>query len=301
MTVSDAKFERLSALVDGEATDEERCDVLADVIHDVALRDELQQLIDLRRTTARWRNSIDSPPSTETLCERSRTQETERRPSTAAPSQKWSVGGYLVATVVGGLLVCAGLLAGRLGSGGASSGEKGVPVQQSSPVERPLIVAPQQQRQAAEVFAFHESVTGPLSWFASDEDEVLLGSPMMEDVARRPAAVQLRIRDGATGREVGTWLIVCRDRTRADMELPLHDAESGPVRLSLLLNLEDSSIAASYSLVFGALTSETQRAHLSGQRNLDASAAAIGEVFFHGRRLTIDAAAWPLDAQEPQI
>jgi len=130
---------------------------------------------------------------------------------------------------------------------------------------------------------------------------VLLGSSVAADVARCPVAIQLRIREGPSNHQVGTYLVICRYRTRAMITLPLHDDRFGSVQLVLQVEIQDQNILLDYSLIFGRSANGARGARLSGRRRLGVKHAAVGQVFLDNRLLRVDAAAWTLAKENHQL
>lgn len=93
---------RLSQLADGEMSGDEANELLLDVLDDPAAREELKQMLRLRRSTAAWRRR--RPPRPVMVL-------ADRPAPRVRGRAAWRLGGLAVAACVGGLLVLAGVWA----------------------------------------------------------------------------------------------------------------------------------------------------------------------------------------------
>ncbi len=216
----------LSQLADGELGDRAAAETMRATPDDSDARERFNSHLRLRLLTADWRERT-GPPATFLRMSVLRT---------SAPASRPAVG-VLAATLAGGLLVLAGVWAGR-----QTAPETAAPLADFAPSE---VISPDRRRQVAEVFAFHESVAGPLDWYAADDEAIRLGtSPPRNDdhAAGRPIAVVLRLAAGGSG-AAHECVIVCCDGVPVTIPLPQRDPAAPSARLYLSPSLGREGVA----------------------------------------------------------
>ncbi len=199
----------LSQLVDGELPTDQANELLAETLGELA--DVLSQseacrrlvaMLELRRATGVWRRQENTRPVLTLPPVENASRRHGRALSLAA------------AAMLGGLLVAGGFYLGnRLG------GERAVVAAAQKPV---LVVTPEQRREIAQAFALHESVAGPLSWYAADDTRIQVAPAQDGEKMESPVAVVLRLVPADLSRraETKTYVIVCRNNDPAVIELP---------------------------------------------------------------------------------
>ena len=254
----------LSQLADGELPPDQTVRTLLTVLESESLRERLQQQLQLRDMTAAWRsqNTAMSLPAT------------VARP--AEPRREgWRAGSILTASVVGGVLVLAGVWLGQ------SRGPSGAPA--------PLAVQPAQRAVIAKVFAFHESVAGPLKGYVSDDASVELA--VADDAAptSRPLAMLLRL---TTAGKTKDYVVVCRQDTPVTIALPQGDDNAPGGRLYLSPAMEQNEVGLQYALTMDGLSGP---AVIAGRRAVGSDFRSLGEVALGDRNVRVEASAWPLE------
>jgi hypothetical protein len=132
----------LSQLADGELPHDQTVAALLTALESDDARDRLRQHLQLRQMSAAWRSQtpsrdlLPSPPAPNCTPPGA---SSGQRPRRLAPGSN-----FLVASVVGGLLVLAGVWMGR-----------------TSWQTPQFVVSPAERQKIAQVFAFHESVAAP--------------------------------------------------------------------------------------------------------------------------------------------
>ena len=169
-------------------------DELADVLDVSAMGQRLKTMLQLRQELAPWRQQeppaaiVAFPPA---------------YPAARVSHWSWRMTTLAAAAVLGGVLVAGGFfLAARLGghpTGQPIAGGPGPATGQAAgdshenypPV---IVVTPEQRREIARAFALHESVAGPLSWYAADDSTIQVAPAQKGEKPQQPIAVVLRPR-----------------------------------------------------------------------------------------------------------
>jgi hypothetical protein len=285
MSLSEEKQILLSQLVDGELPAEQANQVLADVLNELAhvlsgseSAWQLHQMLASRQVFAPWRRQ-ELPKTIVAL-------PSPRLADRASPFG-WRLIGLASAAVLGGVLVAAGFfLRGQLGIERAP-----VAVAQQPAV----IVTPQQRREIARVFALHESVAGPLSWYAADETTIQVAPAQKGETMLPPIAVVLRLTRDASSpdpRNGGpkTYVIVCRNGDAA-IRLP-PSAMAKAMRLRLLPVATRGKIDLQYAIAADGSNHGPDEAALAGCRHLDDGQTPLGQLALNDGLVNIDASAW---------
>lgn len=276
--------EKLSQLSDGELGPDEAGAVLLNTLDDEPAREHLKELLQLRLSLATWRGL---QPTHEAI---------------AAPASPQAGGNprailrkvlpLATAAVLGGLLVLAGVLAARF------DGDDG-PVNRASGQQANAAVSLEQRRQVAQVFAFHESVAGPLKWYAADADNIQLASAEGTEAAGRPVAVMLHLRTGRTGdsAESRNYVIVCREQRPTTVRLPAYAGKSR-LRVFLIPRSHNGAVHIEYAVALEPEDGEAKLAALLGRRDVALRDTALGQLVVDGRLVNVDANAWMIEKEE---
>jgi len=264
----------LSQLADGELAGAEANALLLAALDDPELRQKLKEMLRLRQATAAWRDQQPSRPVMVLTAPRA----ARRR------WFGWRLGGYAVAACLGGLLVIAGFWA-------AGAGRPGLVL--PSTVAR---VTPEQMQQVARVFALHESVAGPLAWYAADDDNIRVASAEGSETGNRPVAVLLRLEPAAAGGPgaARTYVIVCRERQSATIDLPDDLPGAAGLRVYLAPKALDGRIDMQYAIAVAGQNGGGVTATLSGQRRVGLTETSLGQLALSDRLLNVQLAAWPI-------
>ncbi|MGE5192775.1 MAG: hypothetical protein ACM3U2_09750, partial [Deltaproteobacteria bacterium] len=203
-------------------------------------------------------------------------------------------GNLLVASVVGGLLVVLGVWIGK--------SSHVAPLTVAPDLRTPqYVVSPSQRQQIAQVFAFHESVAGPLKCFAADDQAIEITPADAEAQAARPLAVVLRLTAEGSARPLShEYVIVCRQGVPVAISLPHGDPRFPPVRLYLSPAMEKDGVGLQYSLTMEGAGGKSAGAAIAGQRNVGSLPRSLGELALGDQFVRVEASAWPLDAVAAQ-
>jgi hypothetical protein len=271
----------LSELVDGELNCDQTNEVLMSVLDDEQARESLKNHLRLREAYQPWRNQ-QLPQSVSVI--------TQDSPEPRRGAGQWRLGGLAAAAVIGGLLVTIGFW--------AASHMGRVPVVVAHPSQR--AVMPEQMRQVASVFALHESVAGPLKWYAADDQKIQLASARQSQTSQKPVAVLFRLGPvGAESAQMRSYVIVCRDKESATIEFPQSNGSS-MVRVHLLPDLRDGKVNIRYAITVGGPEQDRETsAALSGQRLVDLRHTSLGQLALADELVNVDASAWVIP-EEPK-
>lgn len=266
-----------SQLVDGELSSDRTNDLLLEVLDDADGRQKLKKMLQLRRSTSAWRNSKPQVAVTAVV--------ESRRLGRSSTIRHF--GGWAIAACIGGILVLAGFwAAGRLGQ----------PANQVQKSEKQYAqtVTPDQMQQAAKVFALHESVAGPLAWYADDDTNIRLASAGEGEAGRLPIAILLKLQGKSPADPPRTLLVVCRDKESAVIELPAESPDKDGLKLYLAPRSVNGKVDMNYTIAVAGEDSGPAVASVSGQRRVGLSETSLGQLAFGDKTLNIEAAAWPL-------
>jgi hypothetical protein len=281
--------EILSQLADGELAHDKTVATLLGVLDHEESRDRLRKHLQLRQMTSAWRSQ--TPVGELTLI----------APSAAATPLTSPAGGrargqrqhginFLGATLAGGLLVALGVWMGK------SSPVVPVPID-AGPDTQAFVMSPGQRQQIAQVFAFHESVAGPLKCYATDDKAVEVAPADPETQSARPLAVVLRLTADGSPRSAGhEYVIVCRQGVPVAIPLPHGDSSAPQGRLYLSPVVDREGVGLSYSLTMDDTSGKSTGAAISGRRNVGNDLRSLGEVALGDQLVHVEASAWPLDA-----
>ena len=188
MSLSEEREILLSQLVDHELSDDRADQVLLETLEDVESWGRLKAMLKLRQTLGPWRRQ-ESPRAIVAL--------PLTRPLQRSSQPGWRPMSLAAAAALGGVLVAGGFYLGGRFNGNrtvATNDQPSVnapsrPHKAPNPQQPVIVVTPEQRSEINRAFALHESVAGPLSWYAADESNDPGG-------------------DGPAGREV--WAAGCR-------------------------------------------------------------------------------------------
>ena len=275
----------LSQFADGELTSDRANELLLRVLDDPAAREKLKQMLGLRRDTVGWRCQRPAQPIV-VMAQRPKRFRGRRL--------HWRAGSLAVAACVGGLLVLVGMwAAGWLGQTTRPRHQWQIVPDPDAP---PLVarVTPEQMRQVAKVFALHESVAGPLAWYAADDRNIRLASARDEQVSHAPIAVLLKLDSARTGTGARTLVIVCREQQPAIIELPSGRPDIRGLRVYLAPRTVNGKVEMQYAIAVDGEGLGGSRASLSGWRRVGPTEIPLGQLALGDKTLNIEAAAWPM-------
>ena len=285
MSLSEEKNILLSQLVDGELPLDQANQVLADMLDELThvlgnteATAQLGAMLQLRQTLDPWRRQ--APPKTVVAL--------PSAPANGKTSHfRWHVLSLASAALLGGILVAGGyVLGGRFGTERATLPTARQPV---------IIVTPEQRREIARAFALHESVAGPLSWYAADDANIRVAPAGKEESLRQPIAVVLRLtRDlSDPNHDVGpeTYVIVCRNNDAATIELP-QSAVAKSVHLRLLPTAANGEVSLQYAISTDGSGHGPDEAALAGRRHVALGQTSLGQLAVNNGLLNVDASAW---------
>jgi hypothetical protein len=271
---------RMSQLADGELASDDANELLLSALDDAAARERLKEILRLRQSTVAWRTREPDGPVMVVA---------ERPRAFRASRHAWRMGSLAIAACVGAVLVLAGVwTASWLGRPGVPEGRTSVPGLVAA-----VSVTPEQMQQVANVFAFHESVAGPLAWYAADDQNIRVASAKGTEAAHKPIGVVLKLAS-ATG-VPRTYVIVCRDQEPSVIDLPSPSGGGAGPRLYLSPRSVNGTVEMQYAIaVEGGSSPQGASASLSGQRRLGPVEASLGQLATGDRVVNIEAAAWPI-------
>ena len=289
----DASKERellLSQMIDGElSADEanqalsEALDELADVLDDAEACRRLRAMIRLRETLRPWRRQEPA------------------RPVVAIPASQSSLRhshllhrfvGLAAAAALGGVLVAGGFYLGNRDRGRGNMPTLVTPVAHAA-----TIVSPEQRQEIDRAFALHESVAGPLCWYASDDAAIQVAPALKGETLKKPIALVLRLSSDLNSpqREIfgsKTYVIVLRGSTPATIELPGSPLASN-LHVRLLSTETNGRIDVQYAIAADAGKDRgLLDASLAGRRSVGADTTSLGQLAVNSHLVNVDASAW---------
>ncbi len=275
----------MSELADGELPSDQVNELLLSVLDEPAEREKLNAMLRLRQSTADWRTRQPPKPAM-VFSERFGVF---RRGRTAQ-----RMIGLAVAACIGGLLILSGIwAAGWLGRTVQTRDPQHVP----NPFVTPRAVAHvslEQMQQVAKVFALHESVAGPLAWYAADDQNIRLASAQGVEASQAPIGVLLTLQSATSDTAARTLVIVCRNDQPAIIEIPAESSDRVGLRVYLTPRTIDGKVDVQYAIAVDGQSQQFPLASLSGRRRLGLSESPLGQLVMGDRVLNIGAAAWPI-------
>jgi hypothetical protein len=306
MSISDEQELLLSQLIDNELPVEQANQTLygaLDELGHVILQSEscacLKNMLQLRLAMERWRDQQPERPmvalATSPIAEDS--SRLGRR-----------LASFATAAMLGGILVAGGFYLGSFFNGSRSgesvarrsdTASQQTKVSVDATVQSPVIVTPEQRHEIAKVFALHESVVGPLNWYASDDVTIQVAPAEQGEKLQQPVAVVLRMSplQPSQQEKAKTYVIVCRNNDPSAIELP-HTASAKTVRLRLLPKATDHGVSVQYAVMVDESGSESNESALAGRRKLDLGQTSLGQLALNDRLVNVDASAWVVQDAE---
>ena len=261
----------LSQLADGELDGDQANDILLEVLDDEALREQLRAQLRLRRSLAPWRQQQPARPVLALQAP---------KPKFKAGGGVWRLGSLAAAAVIGGVLVMAG--SWIAGHGSRPDGPDGH--------QTISAVSTETRREVAEVFALHESVAGPLKWYAADDQRIQLAAAEGVEGVGRPVAILLRL--APTGDRAKSYAVVCRNNQYARVDLPAADGTGG-LHLRMMPTVQNDRVMVRYAIAMDSPEeSGVARAVLAGQRALGLKHTLLGRLVYNEQPFDIGASAW---------
>ncbi|MCD4825555.1 MAG: hypothetical protein K8S55_13245 [Phycisphaerae bacterium] len=271
----------LSQLADGELDSDQTNELLLDVLDDGDARQQLKEHLQLRQSLGAWRRQKPAGP---VALSAHRQREIHRHHS----SLFWRMGSMAAAAMIGGVLMLAGFWAANRINQTGQPGLNG----QGLPV---AVVTAEQMRQVAGAFALHESVAGPLKWYAADDQRIQMASAETAETGHKPVAVLLRMTPAANSKiPAKTYVIVCRDNQPATIDLPRAKGAS-TVRLQLLPVAKNGDVEMNYTLVISDVKHGRQSpAILAGRQKVSLDETSLGQVSLDNQLVNVNASAWAI-------
>lgn len=284
MTTQEQDDEMLySQLADGELENDLANEVLLNAMDVAEAREKLKAMLRLRQATRKWR---DLRPMRPNVIAAARSVALRRR-------LPWQLGSLSIAACVGGLLALSCVWAAGWADRSAHSLNQPYVAQSSGHSPRQTVTAEQMQ-QVARVFALHESVAGPLAWYAADDQTVRLSSAQDAQASQDAIAVLLRLEPASPGGTARKLVVVCREQQSAVVDLPSESAGQSSMRVYLSPRAVNGKIDVQFAIAVGDSRSPAAASSLSGQRNVGATETPLGQLAFGDKLMNVDACAWAM-------
>ena len=283
--MTEPRDEQFSQLVDGELTSDETNALLEQTLDDADARASLKEMLALRRMTLGWRTREPSMPVVIS------------RPPTRPEHRFGGWAGLAAAACLGGLLVLGGAwIGGRLfdGTEVASAVERAADGA-APPSQR---VTPQKMREVEQVFALHESVAGPLAWYAADAETIRMASADSTQAQRTALAVKLDLHSSGSPESMRSLVVVARDGEPAAIDLPAERPGQRALRLYLMPRDDAGSVRVRFALAVRAESGESFDASLTGERSLNLTRRVLGHLALGESLIRVEAAGWRI-VREP--
>ena len=308
MSISEEQEILLSQLVDGELPVDQANQVLADVFDELThvlgsaeAGAKLHAMLQLRRALGPWRQQEPVRPIVAL---------SPAQPAGKTLHWRGRVMSLAAAAALGGLLVAGGFYLGsrrgdqRFDALARQTKDAAVPQKTPAPHQPVLLVTPDERREIARAFALHESVAGPLSWYAADDATIQVAPAQKEEKLQQPLAVVLRLSpDHACTRgetkPAKTYVIVCRGKDAAVLDLPSSAGERS-FRLRLLSTEANGQVNLQYVLAADGPQRGHDEAALAGRRQVGLGQTSLGQLAMHDCLVNVDASAWVIrDESKP--
>ncbi|MGD9126940.1 MAG: hypothetical protein PVH19_06135 [Planctomycetia bacterium] len=283
------KYEQISMLVDGELPTEAANELLREIMADETLRKELEEQLRLRATLAPWRKQ---QPKNALL----HATISQAAPTTShfGPSPLRRYAEIVGAAVLAGLLVFAGFWVAR-------NGHQPNQVAYNPPLKQSWIITPEKQKEVADIFAFHESVAGPLTWLADGESKIEVNEASETSAKQQAIAVLIRLKGDPNQPTRETkmleheYIVVCRAGSPATIDLPDGDTS---LKLHLLAE-RDKNNHVQIQYAFAAMSPDHTPGTLSGERVLGLQSRSLGQLVMNHELYSVEAGAWQLGKTKP--
>lgn len=208
----------------------------------------------------------------------------------------WRLTSLAAAALLGGVLVAAGFyLGGRPVASAVPPSTVPASSTQEAPNEEPpaILVTSEQRHEIARVFALHESVAGPLNWYAADDTMIRVSAAGGTDEQPLPIAVVLRLTPARAQKagQAKTYVIVCRNNDPAAIELPPSEVAQ-KVSFRLLPTAVDSKVNLQYAISADGTDRGVDVAALVGRRHVGLSQTSLGQLAVKDCLVNVDASSW---------
>jgi hypothetical protein len=280
----------LSQMIDGELSPDEAnqalsetLDELADVLDDAEACRRLRVMIQLRETLSPWRRQEPARPVVAIPASRSALRHSHllRRFVDLA-----------AAAALGGVLVAGGFYLGN-----RDRGREIAPTVATRIAPAATIVSPEQRQEIDRAFALHESVAGPLCWYASDDAAIQVAPALKGETLKKPIAVVLRLSADPNGPQrekygAKTYVIVLRGDSPATIELPGSPLASN-LHVRLLSTETNGRIDVQYAIAADAGKDRgLLDTSLAGRRSVGEGTTSLGQLAVNSHLVNVDASAW---------
>lgn len=270
----------MSQLADGELASDQANELLLGVLDDSPSREKLKGLLRLRQATIGWRNRQPDRP-VRVVADRPR--------RSGGGRTTWRLGGLAAAACIGGLLVLAGVWAARW----LVALPRFQPPRETVATAAPRVTA-EQMRQVASILALHESVAGPLAWYASDDQNATLAPAGGTGAQSMPIAMLLKLVPTASGGATRTYMIICREKQPAMITLPVDSPGGSALRVYLTPRTLNGQVEMRYAIEVGDDAQPAAQASLAGQRRVGLTQTQLGQLAVGDKLLNVEATAWPI-------
>jgi len=298
MSLSEEKKIQLSQLVDGELPVDEANRLLAEVFDELShvmgsaeAARQLHAMLRMREALAPWREQEPAKAVAASTSASALTLAVSRR-----EKGRWT--SLATAALLGGVLVAGGILLGHRLT--AHRPDATIAKHSDRNADSPVVlVTPEQRRDIARAFALHESVAGPLSWYAADDATIQVAPAERGESLREPIAVVLRLSSGASSPDgkapqPQTYVIVCRNNDAATIELPSSTIAPN-LRLRLISTRMGDQVKLQYALAADGLGHGLENAVLAGGRLVGLGQTALGQLAMNDCLVNVDASAWGME------
>ncbi len=289
MPISDEQF---SSLADGELSADEQADVLLSVLDDDDARGRLRGHLAVRRQLRAWRQQAPRATARVLLAPAPELEKSLQHYS----HSKWASFGQLaVAAVLGGVLVLGAVAASRWTERAmpiaAENRTPAEPAAKSTSLHLALVSA-ERQRQVAEVFAFYESVTGPIKSYVDSEGAIAVEPLAAPATAGQPIAILIRFADQSRpGQSLTESLVVTRENVPT--KFTLHGGAGGSPQpdLYVIPSRTNGEIDVRYAISLSA-DPERRSASITGWKKVGLEETSLGGLSLGDRSLEVSASAW---------
>jgi len=290
--------ELLSMFVDGELDHEQSNQLLQSTLENEDDCIHLKELLQIRSLFGYWRKIEPTretermiPAPSSSLSPESHFKVGALKQSSSLPGNEW--GRVMIAAALGGVLVFGGMLATQFGKKNVSP----IIVHENRNSHNdgfiPRSISQLDVKQISQVFAFQESVAGPLSWYGADENSIQLKVASKENAKGPPLAILLHWKGD---KFVKSYMIVCRNRVSMDVTLPHFFPNQKGLTIHLEPAWEQDQIDLQYSLIAEPESANSgPSAILVGERGIGLKVVRLGQLVLDQNLLSVEASAWRLE------
>ena len=141
-------------------------------------------------------------------------------------------------------------------------------------------------------FALHESVAGPLAWYAANEESIRISPASSRHLESTRIVAVLRFRPADQSDPGRQYVIVCREGQPADVRLP-DDRSPLKTRVWLRPVLSDGRLKLGYAVTIGEEGAASGLPSvLTGQCSLGQQLKSLGELVVNDDPTRVEAGAW---------